>query len=357
MRIMAALSGGVDSAVAAARLVEQGHEVVGVHLDLYRTSRASIGQLRGCASLTHTEDAQKVANKLGIAFEVWDFTDRFVEQVVDDFFAEYRAGRTPNPCLRCNEYIKFAAVLERGRSLGFDAIATGHYARLIHTAQGVELCRALDQSKDQSYVLAVLSQEVLSHCLFPLGDSLKTEVRAEAAELGLSVADKPDSTDICFIPDGDTAGFLRRELGSADGKIVDSSGAVVGTHDGYHQFTIGQRRGLHLGIPAEDGKPRYVIGISPADNQVIVGSANELAVSHLRGIRPHWTNLPASAKESVALAQVRAHGTPVACTYSLVEGEVVVHFENPIRGVSPGQSVVLYDGVKVVGSATISATR
>lgn len=357
MRVMAALSGGVDSSVMAARLVDEGHEVVGIHLDLFRTSRAGIAESRGCHSITHTEDARAVADHLGIPFEIWDFTDRFVTEVVDDFFAEYRAGRTPNPCLRCNQRIKFAAVLSKGRELGFDAIATGHYARIVHNNGVAELHRAADESKDQSYVLAVLEQDILSGCLFPLGDSLKSEVRAEASRRGLSVASKPDSTDICFIPDGDTAGFLTRELGSQAGEIVDMAGNVVGVHDGYHQFTVGQRRGLRLGSPAPDGKPRYVVSLEPTRNRVVVGSSDQLVVSGLTGIRPTWTIEPAPAEPTAGHAQVRAHGKPVPCTYALVEGEVIVDFLEPIRGVAPGQSVVLYDKTKVIGSSTIASTR
>ena len=356
MRVIAALSGGVDSAVATARLLEAGHDVVGVHLDLYRTDRADIANLRGCASLTHTDDAKAVADLLGINFEVWDFTDDFVELVVDDFFAEYKAGRTPNPCLRCNEKIKFAKVIERGIELGFDAMATGHYARLVRNGE-VELHRAVDHGKDQSYVLAVLDQHHLSHCLFPLGDSLKTDVRAEAAALGLAVADKPDSTDICFIPNGDTAGFLARELGTMPGEIVDTAGDVVGQHQGYHQFTIGQRRGLRLGVPAVDGKPRFVLGIEPATNRVIVGGADDLLVNHLRGIRPTWTQSPATEAPTRGLAQVRAHGAALPCTYALVDGEFIVTLDEPIKGVAPGQSVVLYDETRVVGGAIITLAR
>lgn len=358
MRVMAAMSGGVDSAVMAARLVAQGHEVIGVHLDLYRTDRADIASMRGCASLTHTEDAQAIADKLGIPFEVWDFTDRFVDIVVDDFFSEYQAGRTPNPCLKCNEKIKFESVLERGIAEGFDAIATGHYARIEHNSAGSILRRGVDAGKDQSYVLAVLGQPILSRCLFPLGDSLKPDVRAEAAALGFhEVASKPDSEDICFIPDGDTAGFLRRELGTKQGEIVDTAGTVVGRHDGYHQFTVGQRRGLHLGSPSQDGQPRYVLKIDPVRNEVLVGGAEELLVSYLSGIRPKHTLNEFPVDFTPGLAQVRAHGKPVPCRYRICDEELQVELAEPIRGVALGQSVVVYDEDRVIGSAVIATTR
>nr|MBA3528181.1 tRNA 2-thiouridine(34) synthase MnmA [Propionibacteriaceae bacterium] len=258
MRVLAAMSGGVDSAVAAARAVDAGHDVTGIHLALSKNPQSFRSGARGCCSKEDAHDARRAADVLGIPFYVWDLSDRFAADVVDDFVAEYAAGRTPNPCLRCNEKIKFAAVLDRALALGFDAVCTGHYARLSRTGGGVTLHRAIDEAKDQSYVLAVLNQQQLSRSFFPLGSSLKSEVRAEAEGRSLSVADKPDSHDICFIADGDTSGFLAGRLGSAPGDIVTADGRKVGDHSGSHQFTIGQRRGLRLGVPAEDGKPRYV---------------------------------------------------------------------------------------------------
>src|SRR3954454_23779479 len=254
MRILAAMSGGVDSAVAAARAVDAGHDVTGVHLALSKNPLSFRSGARGCCSEEDDHDARRPADVLGIPFYVWDLSDRFAEDVVDDFVTEYAAGRTPNPCLRCNEKIKFSAVLDKAVALGFDAVCTGHYARLVPTESGVELHRAVDDSKDQSYVLGVLTAAQLARSYFPLGDSLKTEVRAEAARRGLAVAEKPDSHDICFIADGDTAAFLDSRLGTPPGAIVDRSGTPVGSHDGSHHFTIGQRRGLRLGVPADDGK-------------------------------------------------------------------------------------------------------
>ena len=227
MRVLAAMSGGVDSAVAAARAVDAGHDVTGVHLALSKNPQSFRSGARGCCSREDAHDARRAADRLGIPFYVWDLSDRFAADVVDDFVAEYAAGRTPNPCLRCNEKIKFSAVLERGLALGFDAVCTGHYARLEPGDGGpVELHRAVDEAKDQSYVLGVLTAHQVAHSWFPLGASTKTEVRAEAAARGLSVAAKPDSHDICFIPDGDTAGFLDARLGTRPGAIVD----VDGTH-------------------------------------------------------------------------------------------------------------------------------
>nr|WP_245935297.1 tRNA 2-thiouridine(34) synthase MnmA [Acidipropionibacterium virtanenii] len=349
------MSGGVDSAVAAARLVAAGHDVTGVHLALSRTPLAYREGSRGCCSLEDSFDARRAADRIGIPFYVWDFSQRFAAEVIHPFVDEYRAGRTPNPCLRCNERIKFAAVLERGLDLGYDAVATGHYARLERTDGVTRMRRAVDPGKDQSYVLGVLNQDQLSHCLFPLGDSLKTEVRAEAADLGLSVADKPDSYDICFIPDGDTPGWLSDQLGEETGQFRDESGAVVGHHDGYHHFTIGQRRGLHLGTPAPDGKPRYVLDIQPVSNTVVVGPSEDLEVHRLEAIRPVWcSGTPDDAWRGKA--QVRAHGTPVDARVELVDGGVRIDLDAALSGVAPGQAAVLYDDNLVVGSATICGT-
>src|SRR5690349_20839976 len=238
MRILAAMSGGVDSAVAAALAVDAGHDVTGVHLALSAAPATLRHGARGCCTVEDAGDARRAADVLGIPFYVWDLAERFRADVIDDFVAEYAAGRTPNPCLRCNEKIKFAAVLDRALALGFDAVATGHHARL---ADGV-LSRSADQGKDQSYVLGVLTREQLGHAIFPLGDSTKAQVREEAARRGLMVADKPDSHDICFIADGDTRGFLEKRLGAARGPIVDESGEVLGKHEGSFGFTVGQRK-------------------------------------------------------------------------------------------------------------------
>jgi tRNA-specific 2-thiouridylase len=355
MKVLAAMSGGVDSAVAAARAVDAGHDVTGVHLALSKNPQSFRSGARGCCSKEDAHDARRAADRLGIPFYVWDLSDRFAADVVDDFVAEYAAGRTPNPCLRCNEKIKFAAVLARGVALGFDAVCTGHYARLVRTEDRVELHRAVDEDKDQSYVLGVLDADQLSRSYFPLGDTPKPQVRREAEQRGLAVADKPDSHDICFIPDGDTAGFLDARLGTRPGAIVDQSGAAVGEHDGTHHFTVGQRRGLRIGVPAADGKPRYVLDISPVSGTVTVGPQEALAVHRIDGRRPVWTGAAplGSWRGSV---QVRAHGRPLAASALVEADRVDVQLDEPALGVAPGQAVVLYDGSRVVGSATIAGT-
>src|SRR6266700_7705020 len=292
LRVLAAMSGGVDSATAAARAVDAGHEVTGVHLALSSNPSSYRTGARGCCTLEDARDARRVADVIGIPFYVWDMAERFDRDVVQDFVAQYATGRTPNPCLRCNEKIKFAAVLDKARALGFDVVCTGHHARL----RGGALHRSVDAGKDQSYVLAVLTRDQLAHAIFPLGAITKAEVRAEAARRGLAVADKPDSHDVCFIADGDTRGFLARHLGQAPGQIVDAAGAVVGEHDGAYAFTVGQRRGLRVGTPASDGKPRYVLDIEPVTRTVTVGPAEDLDVTEITATRPVWTGCAAPAE-------------------------------------------------------------
>jgi tRNA-specific 2-thiouridylase len=354
MRVIAALSGGVDSSVAAARMVDAGHEVVGIHLALAR-SKGGAGS-RGCCTLDDARDARRVADRLGIPFYVWDLSERFRDDVIADFVEEYRRGRTPNPCVRCNERIKFAAVMERALALGFDAVATGHYARIVAGPDGPELHRALDPDKDQSYVLGVLTREQLAHALFPLGADHKTDVRAEAERRGLAVAAKPDSHDICFIPDGDTAAFVRSAVGSEPGDIVDvETGSILGHHEGAHAFTIGQRRGLGLTVPAADGAPRYVVDVDIVARTVRVGPPELLDVDVIVGTSTTWAGPPLGPAEVGVTAQVRAHGRPIPARARCEESRVVVTLDEPVRGLAAGQTVVLYDGTRVVGSATVDA--
>ena len=349
------MSGGVDSAVAAARAAEAGHEVTGIHLALSANPQSFRTGARGCCTLEDSRDARRAADVIGIPFYVWDLAERFQQDVVEDFVAEYAAGRTPNPCLRCNEKIKFAALLDKALALGFDAVCTGHYARIVTGPHGRELHRAVDSLKDQSYVLGVLDTRQLAHALFPLGDTPKGLIREEADRRGLAVAHKPDSHDICFIADGDTQGFLAKRLGTATGDIVDVDGTKLGEHDGAYGFTIGQRKGLKLGRPAADGRPRYVLDISPVDNRVTVGPASALEVVALTGIKPRWCG-PAPVGVGEYTAQLRAHGGVVPVTAEMVDGELRVSLTGRVRGVAPGQAVVLYEGTRVVGSATIATT-
>ncbi|HXD60401.1 MAG TPA: tRNA 2-thiouridine(34) synthase MnmA [Lacisediminihabitans sp.] len=360
MKVLAAMSGGVDSAVAAARAVDAGHEVVGVHLALSRMPGTLRTGSRGCCTIEDSMDAQRAANIIGIPYYVWDFSERFKLDVVDDFIAEYAAGRTPNPCMRCNERIKFAALLEKALDLGFDAVATGHYASIVTDADGhPELHRAAAWAKDQSYVLGVLTAEQLAHSMFPLGATpSKAEVRAEAAARGFSVASKPDSHDICFIPDGDTRGWLAERVGAEKGVIRDRSGEVVGSHEGATAFTIGQRKGLNLGVPSPDGRPRFVLEVKPSSNEVVVGPREALDLARLSGRRFSWAGQPPLDSETpfACHVQVRAHSEPVPATAVVRDGELVITPENPINGVSTGQTAVIYIGTRVLGQCTIDAT-
>ncbi|MER7010083.1 tRNA 2-thiouridine(34) synthase MnmA [Saccharopolyspora sp. NPDC000359] len=362
MRVLAAMSGGVDSAVAAARAVEAGHDVVGVHLALSAKPGTLRTGARGCCTIEDSRDARRAADLLGIPFYVWDFAERFTEEVIETFVGEYAAGRTPNPCLTCNEKIKFEALLDKAVALGFDAVCTGHYARLSVVDGVPELRRSRDEGKDQSYVLASLTAEQLRHSMFPLGDSLKSEVRAEAAERDLAVAEKPDSHDICFIPDGDTKKFLETKLGQQPGKLVDAeTGAVLGEHTGVHGFTIGQRKGLGIDAPAADGRPRYVLSLEPVSGTVKVGAAERLSVTEIDAKRPIWPSEQPLLGPTECVIQVRAHGG-TAEAVAEAEGEgIQVHLRQPLRGVAPGQAIVLYrpdtEGDVVLGSGIITTTR
>ena len=346
------MSGGVDSAVAAARAVAAGHDVTGVHLALSKNPQSYRTGARGCCSREDSHDARRAADVIGIPFYIWDMAEEFHADVVEDFLAEYAAGRTPNPCLRCNEKIKFAAVLDRALALGFDAVVTGHYARLVDG----RLFRAADAGKDQSYVLGVLTPEQLRHAMFPLGDSLKSQVRLEAAEQGLAVATKPDSHDICFIADGDTRAFLKSHLGEAPGDIVDgTTGQVLGRHEGAYAYTVGQRKGLNLGRPAADGKPRYVLSITPVSNTVTVGPAEALEVATVtanRAIRLREADGPIECK-----VQLRAHGAVHDAVVEIVGGELTASLRDRARGVAAGQAIVVYRDDEVLASATITGAR
>jgi tRNA-uridine 2-sulfurtransferase len=367
LRVLAAMSGGVDSAVAAARATEAGHDVTGVHLALSGNPRSYRTGARGCCTLEDARDARRAADVIGIPFYVWDLAERFHEDVVQDFVAEYARGNTPNPCLRCNEKIKFAAVLDRAVALGFDAVCTGHHARLIparptpaaQPGAGRRLLRGVDAGKDQSYVLAVLTSAQLDRSMFPLGGITKEQVRQEAARRGLAVADKPDSHDVCFIPDGDTRSFLRGHLGSVPGPVVDTDGTVVGRHDGSYGFTVGQRRGLGLGRPAPDGQPRYVLDIEPVSRAVTIGSAADLDVTQIEAARPVWSGCAPPDRPLDCLVQLRAHGTPLPATVTPAAapagGDLLqIRLHEAARGVARGQAAVLYDGDLVLGSATIT---
>ncbi len=348
------MSGGVDSSVAAARMVDAGHDVVGVHLALSSAPGTLRTGSRGCCSKEDANDARRVADVLEIPFYVWDFAEKFRHDVIDDFVSSYARGETPNPCVRCNQRIKFASLSAKALSLGFDAVATGHYARL----SGGRLRRAVDRDKDQSYVLAVLTADQLRHASFPIGDTPKPRIRAEAARRGLAVAQKPDSHDICFIPSGDTQAFLGARIGVRRGAVVDARGIVLAEHDGVHGFTVGQRKGLGIAGPGPDGRPRYVTAIDADTATVHVGAAADLDVWTVSGRSPVFTAGTVPAGPVECLVQVRAHGETVDAVAALNGDRLEVQLRAALRGVARGQTLVLYrpdpDGDEVIGSATIT---
>jgi tRNA-specific 2-thiouridylase len=359
MRVLAAMSGGVDSAVAAARAALAGHEVTGVHMALMRHRALTRDGKRGCCSIEDASDARRAADILGLPFYVWDLSDDFEDLVVTDFLAEYEAGRTPNPCVRCNEYIKFASLARRASALGFDAVCTGHYARVTGGNSGTVLRRAAHRQKDQSYVLAACGPEGLARAIFPLGAvASKAEVRAEAARLGLPLAGKPDSFDICFVADGNTGGFLAARLGSRPGAIVDEHGHQIGTHTGAYAFTVGQRHGLGLKRTAPDGGPRYVTRIDASTGTVHVGPAADLYVNEFEAIGATWFS-PPPAGTLACQAQVRAHGLPLDVRVHTDDGatRLTCRLTEPMRAVAAGQSVVLYSPDAQLGDRVLAHAR
>jgi tRNA-uridine 2-sulfurtransferase len=325
-RVMVMMSGGVDSSVAAVLLRDRGHDVTGVTLKLWGGESDS-----GCCSVADVEDARRVAAQLGVPHYVFNFSDAFEAAVVDPYVDAYAAGETPNPCVECNRSMKFGRVLERARQLDYDFVATGHHARIVDTADGPALARAVDRAKDQSYVLYMLGAEELARTLFPVGELTKADVRERARALGLRTAEKPESMDVCFITRGGREAFLGARIPRRAGSIVDEHGAVVGAHDGIDAFTIGQRRGLGVAV----GERRYVTDIAAATGTVMVGTRDALLQEslRLRDVRRSRT-LPRPM-----LVQSRAHGTPVAAT---LDGDDVV-FASPQPRVSPGQVVAFYD--------------
>lgn len=352
MRVLAAMSGGVDSSVAAGLLVAQGHDVTGVHLKLSDESFESGGRVHGCCTVEAADDARRVAQVLDIPFYVWNLTEAFSGSVVADFVSEYARGRTPNPCVRCNETVKFGALLDRGRRTGFDAVATGHYAITRFDGARWHLYRGADPAKDQSYVLSTLTQDALAFARFPVGAHTKERTREIARDLALRTADKPDSYDICFVPDGDAAAFVERAGGGgATGPILDPDGNEIGAHGGLHAFTVGQRKGLGLATHQR----RYVLEIDSARNAVVVGPGELLSRRGLVAERVSWITgvlVPGAACE----VQIRAHGRPVPSRFERMEGtDAVVRFERVERGVAPGQVVAFYAGDEVLGGGTIAS--
>lgn len=348
MRVVAAMSGGVDSSVTAALLLEQGHEVIGVHMKLHDAVSAGVDDFstKSCCGLDDVMDCRRVADRLGIPFYVMDLREEFRKAVMDDFADNYVRGLTPNPCIQCNGVLKFRILLRRAQALGASHLATGHYAQI---TENNTLMQAVDQQKDQSYFLFPITPNALSKTLFPLGGMTKAEVRAHAERLGLVTAKKPESQDVCFIPDNDHTSFIDRYRPEQEGKgnIVLEDGTVVGQHDGFWKYTVGQRKGLGVAM----GERQYVLDIDASTNTVVIGSNESLFHRSLSATSVNWFRKPRPGEELTA--RIRHRGFLHPCT---IEGEdpLVVHFQGPVRAITPGQAVVLYSGTEVIAGGWIT---
>lgn len=340
-RVLVAMSGGVDSSVATALMRDQGHDVTGVTLKLWGGDSDS-----GCCSVSDVEDARRVAAQLDVPHYVFNFADEFDANVVDPYVADYVAGRTPNPCIECNRSMKWGRLLDRARTMGFDAVATGHHARITYSGDGsAELRRGEDPAKDQSYVLAVLDQSALAMTLLPVGEMTKSDVRAHAQRLGLRTATKAESMDVCFITRGGRKNFLDARIAPTSGEIVDTAGSVVGSHDGVRGFTIGQRRGLAVAT----GERRYVVDVDARTATVTLGERKDLLRDEIELTRLTVTGVPVGPGTNV-LAQVRSHGDAHPAVWL---GDVL-RWETPQPRVAPGQTVAMFDGDRVIGSGIVA---
>ncbi len=359
MKVVVAMSGGVDSSVTAALLKEEGYQVIGMTMQVWPRGQGHDEKgYGGCCGIDAIEDARRVAFKLGILHYVVNFREIFAQTVITDFYQEYSQGRTPNPCIKCNQHVKFGALLQRARELGADFIATGHHARIERdeTTAAHFLKKGVDRNKDQSYFLYSLTQEQLSHTLLPIGNFSKDRVREIARESGLSVADKPGSQEICFIPDDDYAKFIEDYIPQAaqPGPILDEQGNILGKHRGILHYTIGQRKGL--GISTKE--PSYVLAIEPERKAIVVGSKKAAYGDELIASRLNWIAITGLEKPILARAKIRyRHQEVEAEVTPLDEDKVYVKFKEPQLAITPGQAIVFYDGDTVIGGGTIEQPR
>ena len=349
MRALVAMSGGVDSSVAAALCKERGWEVMGVTMKMWEGPNGE-APTTGCCTVSDAEDARRVAAQLEIPYYVWDYTEEFMSGVVEGFVDDYISGRTPNPCVECNRTVKFTRLLAHADALEYEVVVTGHYARVAAEGGRYRLRRGVDAAKDQSYVLSMLGQDQLARLRFPVGEITKDETRRIAGRLGIRTADKPDSQDICFVRTGDYRTFLTEQgVQPVQGPIFHKDGRLLGFHHGIANFTIGQRRGLGLAV----GEPLYVIDLDPDSGVVTVGEQADLAVDEVVIEQPSWVDEPT---EGALLAQYRAHGSAIPAEVAVTDGAARVRFAEPQSAVARGQTLALYRGDEVVGGGIIVAT-